>query len=86
MSEIRTSLDFRQFIYVPLPRSPDILDFGQCLKSEQNCSDFEHFFLFEIQNFKNPNGTKSLDFRQKKKSMKFKHLCLDFGHFIIYIH
>ena len=65
MSEIRTSLDFRQFSYVPFPHSSDC---GQRLKSEQKCSDFGHFFLSEIRTFKNPNGTKSLDFRQKKVS------------------
>ena len=65
MSEIQTSLDFRQFSYVPFPNS---LDFGQCLKSEQKNLDFGHFFLSEIGTSKNPNGTKSWDFRQKKVS------------------
>ena len=64
MSEIRTSLDFRQFICVPFP---DSLDFGQCLKSEQKRLDFGHFFLSEIQTLKS-KWEKSLDFRQKKGS------------------
>ena len=63
MSEIQTSLDFGQFSFVPFPNSSD---FGQCLKFEQKRSDFGHFFLSEIETLKNPNGTKSLDFRQKK--------------------
>ena len=65
MSEIRTSLDFIKFSFVPFP---DSLDFRQCLKSEQKCLDFGHFFLSEIWTLENPNGTKSLDFKQKKMS------------------
>ena len=54
MSEIPTtcSLIFIQFNFVLFPDS----------------SDFGHYFLFEIPNSKNPNGTKSLDFRQEKVS------------------
>ena len=63
MSEILTSLDFIQFRFVPFP---DSYDFRQCMKSKRKCSDFEHIFLSEIQTLKNPNGTKNLDFRQKK--------------------
>ena len=69
MSEIPTSLDFGQFSYVPFPDS----------------SDFGQFFLYEIRTLKNPNGTKSLNFRQEKKCLKSERLCLDFGHFFIYI-
>ena len=80
MSEIQTSLNFRQFSYVPFP---DNSDFGQCLKSEQKRSDLGHFFLSEIRTLKNPNGTK-VQISGRKKCLKSNRLCLDFGHF--YLH
>ena len=65
MSEIRTSLDFREFSYVPFP---DSSDFGQCLKSKQKCLDFGHFFLSEIQTLKIQMGQKFWISDRKKVS------------------